>query len=198
MDTVTPTSVALVKEQKLDLTKGTGLTLLCIGLGWDVATSGGDVDLDATIIALNAERKLKDSGHVLYFGSPKNAAGQPCILNGAMIHSGDNLTGAGDGDDETLTIDLTKLPDEVVEMEVFINIFQADSRNQKFGMVKNAFARMYDGTTKAELAKYDLNEDYSSNTGVLMVRIYKHNGEWKVQALGNGKNGSINDILKDY
>lgn len=197
MDTVT--SVALVKEQKLDLTKGTGLAILCIGLGWDVAAAGSTaVDLDATIIALNAERKLKDGGHVLYFGSPKNAAGQPCILNGAMTHSGDNLTGAGEGDDETLTIDLAKLPEDVVEMEVFINIYEGESRNQKFGMVKNAFARMYDGVTKAELAKYDLNEDYSSNTGVLMVRIYKHAGEWKVQALGTGKNGSINDILKEY
>lgn len=198
MDAVT--SINLQKDQKVDLTKGNpALVIICCGLGWDVNQGNAAAfDLDAFAIALK-EKKVytKDAGSLLYFNSPK-LNGKPAILNGAVVHSGDNLTGQGDGDDETITVELEKVPQDVEELKFFVNIYEAQSRSQRFGSVKNAFIRLYDGSTNQELCKYDLSEDFSNYTGVLMGRMYRHNGEWKFEALGQGVNGDITSITQSY
>lgn len=197
------TTLSLVKGQKIDLTKDNdGLTKLSLGLGWD-ANSGnsGAFDLDAFAICLNPTNKLHKPlpESVLYFNSPKQGDGTLAIYAGAVMHSGDNLTGAGDGDDETITIDFTKVPDDLSEILLAVNIFDSVARgNQNFGMVKNAFIHAYDANTKQELGRYDLSEDYSASDCVIFAKVYRHNGEWKFQAIGEGKKGTIADIAAQY
>lgn len=184
----------LVKGERIDLTKtNPSLKVAGIGLGWD---AGNNFDLDVFVMALESG-KLKNPTHLLYFNSPK-VGGKPTILAGALIHSGDNLTGVGDGDDETVLMDISKLPAEVTEVLVCVNIYQADSRRQNFGQVQNAFIRAYDNDSKQELFKYDLSEDYSAFTAMIMGKFYKKDGEWKFQAIGEGKNGSISEIAGAY
>lgn len=187
-------SLDLVKGGKIDLTKGTSLKRVKIGLGWDVAvqrTNGNEFDLDAVAAAVNAEGKVTDNPGFVYF---KNLSG----LNGAITHSGDNLTGAGAGEDEVITIDLEKVPADKQAVEVTICIFDAATRNQNFGQVQNAFARVYDADTNQELAKFDLSEDYSMSRSVKVGRVYRHNGEWKFEATGTGLPGSIVELAASY
>lgn len=186
--------LSLVKGQRIDLTKGTGLKIAAVGLGWDV---GDNFDLDAFAIALR-DGKIKDTpADVLYFGSPK-VGGKPVLFNGGLTHSGDNLTGAGAGDDETILIDFSKLPADVTEVVIAVNIYEANNRRQNFGMVNNAFVRVYDFETKQEICKYDLTEDYSAQTALVTGKLYKKDGEWKFAALGEGKVGDINDVARLY
>jgi len=186
--------VSLEKGAKVDLTKANpGLKLVNVGMGWDVkGGSGPAYDLDAFGFYLGENGKLTQKEHICFFGN-KNIPG--------MKHGGDNLTGAGDGDDETMMIDLNQIPANVNDVILAVNIYEAEKRgNQKFGLVKNAFIRLYDadqGPTN-NLVRYDLSEDYSSNTGVILGRLYRHEGEWKFQAIGEGKNGTINDIVANY
>lgn len=185
---MTTETLSLQKDQKIDLTKGnSALKVVCVGLGWDVNSGNAAAfDLDA-FCALIKEGKLHDgSKSVIYF---RNLTGP------GVSHSGDNLTGAGEGDDEMITVKLTDVPVEVTEIQFFVNIYEARARSQRFGSVKNAFIRLFDGETKQEIAKYDLTEDFSNFTGVKMGRMYKHNGEWKFEALGVGVNGDINEII---
>lgn len=191
--------VNLTKGQKVDLTKGNpGLKSLSVGLGWDVNKgNGSEFDLDAFVICLDGTNKAVDGG-VLYYGSPKNSSGKPAILSEALIHSGDNLTGAGDGDDETITIKLDQVPANVEKCIVAVNIYEATNRSQNFGMVRNAFCRVYNTDGGAELCKYDLGEEYSTFQGVVFGEVYRHNGEWKFGAVSNGFNGTINDVLAMY
>lgn len=178
----------LEKGEKVDLTKGhPGLTKVTIGCGWDVNASGGaDFDLDTTVVILKEDKSIFEGPKgVIYFNN-KSGFG--------LKHNGDNLTGAGDGDDETVDVDLSAVPADVKRLVVLINIYQAENRKQHFGQVRNAFVRIYD-PAGVELAKYDLSEDYSGKTGMIMGQIYRHNGEWKFEAMGNGANGSINDIV---
>lgn len=190
-------SLDLSKGQRLDITKtNPGLVVAAIGLGWDVRSGAGDAfDLDAFAVALKGGKLVDDPGHVLFFNSPKTA-GKPTILNGALIHSGDNLTGAGAGDDETILVELGKLPADVTEVVVCVNIYQADARRQNFGMVENAFIRIYDKDSSAEICRYDLTEDYSGFNAMVMGKLYKKDGEWKFQATGEGKNGSIIEVAQ--
>lgn len=189
--------LSLTKGQKVDLTKGTTLAILCLGLGWDVnSTTSNPFDLDAFAIPLTGG-KLANIADVLYFGSPK-ANNCPTVLGGALIHSGDNLTGVGDGDDETITMNLGQLPPEIEEVFVCANIFEAEKRRQSFGQVQNGFCRLYNRETGEELMRYDLSEDYSNFNAMVFGRVYRHNGEWKFQALGEGKNGNINDLAAAY
>jgi len=192
-------TVNVQKGQKVDLTKGNpGLNKLCVGLGWDVNKGNGkDFDLDAFVVCLDGSNKAIEGG-VLYYGSPKNQQNKPAILGEALVHSGDNLTGAGDGDDETITLDLSKIPANVEKCVVAVNIYEATSRGQNFGMVRNAFCRCYDGATNSELMKYDLGEDYSTFQGVVFGEVYRKDGEWKFSATSNGFNGTINDVLAMY
>ncbi len=184
-------SISLVKGQKVDLTKtNPNLANAAIGLGWDVnAGSGSAFDLDAFALALVAG-KCPDASHLIYFNN-KTAHG--------LDHLGDNLTGAGDGDDETINVKIAALPENVDELLFCVNIYQAAERgNQNFGQVSNAFIRIYDADTKTELMKFDLSEDYSAFNGMVMGKLYKKDGEWKFQAVAEGKNGSITEIAQPY
>jgi len=191
--------VSLVKGDRVDLTKtNPGMKVIAIGLGWDTkSSSGADFDLDAFALALT-DGKLKDApGHILYFRSPK-VGGKLSIMNGALVHSGDNLTGAGAGDDETILIETGKIPAGVDQILICINIYEASSRRQNFGMVENAFCRIYDWESKAEIARYDLTEDASGKTALVFGKVYLKDGEWKFQAIGEGKDGDINDVGRLY
>lgn len=182
--------LSLVKGERIDLTKGNaGLSIVHVGCGWDVKQGPGpDYDLDESVMLLNDQKKPIANG-VIYFNH-KSAHG--------VEHGGDNLTGAGEGDDEVIKIDLSKLPAECKEAVIFVNIYDAATRRQHFGMVNNAFVRVYDPKTQLELARYDLTEDFSGKDGVIMSRLYRHNGEWKFQALGIPTKGDINMIVESY
>lgn len=190
----------LVKGERVDLTKtNPGVSNFSIGLGWDVnAGNSGAFDLDAFAVVLKQGKAISAAPQsVLYFGSPK-VNGKPSILNEALVHSGDNLTGAGAGDDETILIDVSKLPTDADEVLVCVNIYEAVNRRQNFGQVKNAFIRVYGTEQKNEILKFDLSEDYSAFSGMVMGKIYRKDGEWKFQAVGEGKNGDINQITAPY
>lgn len=195
----------LAKGQKVPLSKdGETLTKLCIGLGWSENKGNGPAfDADAFCVCLDSQNKAVDGG-TLYYGSPKNSSGKPSILSESLLHSGDNLTGKGDGDDETITIDLTKVPENVNKIIFAVNIYEAASRNQNFGMIRDAYLAVYDpakGTdyrTRTNILKYDLGEEYSTFQGVVFGEVYRHNGEWKFGAVSNGFNGTINDCLQMF
>lgn len=182
-------SLDLTKGQRLDITKtNPSLKIAAIGLGWD---AGNNFDLDAFILALKNGKIESAPRDVLFFNNKK-------LFNGGIIHSGDNLTGAGDGDDETMTVDFSKLPSDITEIVICVNIYQAESRRQNFGQVNNAFVRVYDFDTKAEICKFDLSEDYSAFNAMIMGKLYLKDGEWKFQAIGEGKNGSITEVSESY
>ncbi len=183
--------IDLTKGVKMDLTKGSALKKVKFGLGWDVkaAQANADFDLDAIAAALNADGKVTETPGFVYF---KN------LTNGSITHSGDNLTGAGAGEDEVITVDLDLVPADKVAIEISICIFQAAARNQNFGQVNNAFVKVYDADTNTELAKYDLSEDYSAFKSVKVGKLYRHDGEWKFQALGEGLAGEITELAVSY
>lgn len=185
-------TINLVKGQKVDLTKtNPGLTKLNIGLGWDVNQGNGPAyDLDAFALEIKDGKLHGGVQSIIYFN---NKVGQ------GVKHGGDNLTGAGDGDDEVIMIDLSALPMDCNEVAIGVNIYNASSRgNQQFGMVRNGFIRAINADSNTELIKYDLSEDYSGFNGVMFGKIYKHNDEWKFEALGTGSNGNINEIANHY
>lgn len=183
-------TVSLEKGARVDLTKShAGLKMACVGLGWDVATAGNATfDLDGFAISLKGG-KFTAKEDITFFGN---------LTGRGVKHSGDNLTGVGDGDDETIIVDLANVPADVDQILMAVNIYQADSKKQNFGQVNNAFIRVYDGDSKEELAKYDLSENYSAFNAVVMGKLYRHEGEWKFQAIGEGKNGDINAIAQSY
>lgn len=191
----TTQTVNLEKGQKVDLTKtNPGLKVLGLGLFWDANSGNGDTfDLDAYALCLNAQGKMitPSDESVLYFNNLK-------MYNGALSHSGDELTGAASGDDETIIATLGNLPQEVDQIMLCANIFQADTKKQNFGQVRNAGIHAYDFDTKAELARFDLSEDYSGADNVIFARLYRHNGEWKFEAKGEGFKGSINDAITKF
>lgn len=180
----------LVKGEKIDLTKAhAGLAVICIGGGWDInaqAENAGNYDLDIFAVGLDAAKK-PISGLVTFFGQ-KNG------IPGVELDK-DNLTGEGDGDDETITVKLAEIPSTVDSIVFAINIYSAKARNQRFGMVQNSFVRVYNQTNNEELAKFDLGEDYGAKTGVIAAKLYRHNGEWKFEAIGEGVDGDINEII---
>ena len=180
----------LEKGQRVDLKKeAPGLTIAIIGLGWDVnAGNSGSFDLDAFAFLLKGG-KLTSTADVIFFGN-KTAQG--------VTHMGDNLTGAGDGDDEQIKIDLAAVDAEVDEILIGVNIYQAATKRQNFGMVNNSFIRLVDSVTGAEILKYDLTEESSINTGFILGKLYRKDGEFRFQAVGEGLNGDINQIADKY
>ena len=182
--------LSLVKGQKIDLTKGNAnLSIVHVGCGWKIRQGGGDdYDLDASVMLLEANKKLLIDG-VIFFNHQKEYG---------IVHGGDNLKGADQGDAETIKIDLQKLPAQCNEVVVFVNIFEATKKHQNFGMVQNAFIRIYDPSTQLELARYDLSEDFSSSDGAIMGKFYRYGTEWKFQALGVATKGDINEIVAAY
>ena len=197
--------INLQKGQRISLSKeAPGLTKLICGLGWDVAKrSGGglfgafssapDYDLDASVICLDQNAKLNDRANVVYFGNLSHRSG-------AITHLGDNLTGAGEGDDEQILVDLSRMPSQIVKLVFTVNIYDCIARKQDFGQVKNAFVRLVNQSNNQELAKYNLSgSEYKGMTGMIMAEIYKHNDEWKMAALGNGvKVNGLEELVKTY
>ncbi|MDF2594623.1 MAG: TerD family protein [Clostridia bacterium] len=185
-------SVNLQKGQKVDLTKGNSkLRRVMIGLGWDESTkpSGGglaglfgggkkqSVDCDASAFLCGAGGKLKDKGDIIYFGNLQHTS--RCVK-----HMGDNLTGAGEGDDEQIWVDILDMPEKYEKIVFVVNIYQARERKQHFGMIKNAFIRVVDADTNQELYKYNLSENYENMTAMIFGEVYRHGGDWKFNAIG--------------
>jgi tellurium resistance protein TerD len=184
--------INLQKGQRISLSKeAPGLTKLMCGLGWDVAKSSGDglfgafsatkdFDLDASVLCLDGNGKVSGSKDIIYFGNLSHSSG-------AITHLGDNLTGAGTGDDEQIMIDLSRIPSTIHKLVFTVNIYKCLDRQQNFGRVQNAFIRLVDLSSNKELAKYNLSgSEYQESTGMIMAEIYRHNNEWKMAAIGNG------------
>ena len=177
--------INLSKGQKVDLTKGNpGLKNIMVGLGWDVNAfdSGADFDLDAAAFMLGADGRCPSEKEFVFYGNLKHTSG-------SVNHMGDNLTGEGDGDDEQIQIDLSKIPANIEKVAFTVTIYDADQRKQNFGQVSNAFIRIVDESNNAELIRYDLGEDFSIETAVVVGELYRNNGEWKFNAIGSGFQG---------
>ena len=194
-------SVSLQKGQKVSLSKeNAGLSQVIAGLGWDevkrarkglFAPKPQPIDCDASALLLR-NGKLVDKADIIYFGNLRHKSG-------TVQHMGDNLTGAGDGDDEQIVIDLANLPAEYDRIVLVVNIYQAVQRRQHFGMIQNAFIRLVDGRNNNEMCIYNLTENYSDKTAMLFGEVYRYNGEWKFSAIGQGTtDGSIGDFAKRY
>ncbi|UOE54108.1 TerD family protein [Bacillus sp. CMF12] len=201
-------AINLQKGQRVDLTKGNpGLSKIMVGLGWDpVQKSGGggllgslfgggggaNIDCDASVIMLGENGKLKSNKDVIYFGNLKSS-------DGSVQHSGDNLTGAGDGDDEQVMIDLSRVPAHVHKMVFVVNIYDSVKRKQHFGMIQNAFIRVVNSGNNQELIKYNLSDDYSGKTSLIVGEIYRHGGDWKFAAVGTGTaSPGLSDVVRSY
>lgn len=164
-----------------------------VGLGWDTNTTstGTAFDLDASVFILGENKKILTDEHFVFYNNLKSP-------DGAVEHTGDNLTGAGDGDDEQIKIDLSLIDPRAVEISIVITIHEAESRRQNFGQVRNSFMRIFDAATNADMLKYELEEDFSIETAVEFGRIYKRNNEWKFEAVGSGMKGGLKDYLTKY
>lgn len=187
------TTISLEKGHKIDLSKeAPGLSKVFLGLGWDTNDNGGAAfDLDASCFLLGASGKLLREKDFVYFRNNDSSCG-------AVHHHGDNLTGVGEGDDEVIDVDLSKLPADVEQVVFVVNIYDAIARKQNFGQVKNAFIRMVNKDNNQEVLRYDLGEDYSTETGVLFGRLYRHNGAWKFEASGTGEANGLQGFLSKY
>ena len=193
-------SVSLQKGQKVSLSKeNAGLSQVIAGLGWDevkrarkglFAPKPQPIDCDASALLLR-NGKLVDKADIIYFGNLRHKSG-------TVQHMGDNLTGAGDGDDEQIVIDLANLPAEYDRIVLVVNIYQAVQRQQHFGLIENAFIRIVDAKTNQEMCKYNLTEDYSGMTAMIFGEIYRHNGEWKFNAIGSGFQGGLAALCGHY
>ena len=186
--------VNLTKELKFDLTKeNPGLNNLLVGLGWNVSSydSDTDFDLDAEVFMLGSDGKCPADDDLVFYGNLVHASK-------AVKHLGDNLTGEGEGDDEQIQIDLRKIPENISRIIFTVTIYDAEKRQQNFGQVSNAFIRVVDESTGTELIRYDLGEDFSIETAVVVGELYRHNGEWKFNAVGSGFQGGLEALCKNY
>ena len=191
------TTLNLVKGEKIDITKtNPGLKVAAIGLGWDTSRNASTFDLDAFAIALKG-KKLENQSDVLYFGSPKTG-GKPTIMNESLVHSGDNLTGAGDGDDETIKVELSKIPAELDKVVFCVTIHEGEMRKQNFGQVRNAYIRVINEESGAELARYDLSEDASVETAMIFGELYRNGDDWKFRAVGQGFAGGLAPLATSF
>lgn len=186
--------INLTKGQKVDLTKGNpGLKNIMVGLGWDVNAfdSGADFDLDAAVFMLADNGKCPTENEFIFYGNLEHSSE-------SVKHMGDNLTGEGEGDDEQVQIELTKIPANITKIAFTVTIYDAETRRQNFGQVSNAFIRIVDEATNTELIRYDLGEDFSIETAVVVGELYRHNGEWKFNAIGSGFQGGLAALCGHY
>lgn len=186
--------INLSKGQKVDLTKGNAsLKHIMVGLGWDVNVfdSGADFDLDASAFMCGANGKCPTEKEFVFYGNLEHPSG-------AVKHQGDNLTGEGDGDDEQIFVDLKAIPESVDKIAFTVTIYEAQERRQNFGQVSNAYIRIVDEDTNQELIRYDLGEDFSIETAIVVGELYRHNGEWKFNAIGSGFQGGLAALCGHY
>ena len=197
-------AVNLQKGQKISLKKadGTSLSKIMVGLGWDAAESKGgflssifsgkkDIDCDASVFVCK-DGKLRDNDDVVYFGNLEHNSG-------AVKHMGDNLTGEGEGDDEQIFVNLNKLPEQYDKLVFVVNIYKGEERKQHFGMIKNAFIRIVDNDSGTELCRYNLSDNYDGMLAMVAGEVYKKNGEWKFNAIGNGtKDTGLSELSRRF
>ncbi|WP_019633275.1 TerD family protein [Actinomadura atramentaria] len=185
--------VSLSKGGNVSLTKeAPGLTAVVVGLGWDVrSTTGADFDLDASALLCAADRKVASDAHFVFF----NNLASP---DGSVQHTGDNLTGEGEGDDEQIKVNLAGVPAEVATIVFPVSIYDADARQQSFGQVRNAFIRVVNQADGAEIARYDLSEDASTETAMVFGELYRNGAEWKFRAVGQGYASGLAGIASDF
>lgn len=185
--------VSLSKGGNVSLSKeAPGLSAIDIGLGWDVNTfSGGDFDLDASAILLGASGKVVSDQHFIFFNNLKSP-------DGSVEHVGDNTTGEGDGDDEVIKANLASVPAEIERIVVAVSIYDAETRSQNFGAVRNAFIRVVNQANGSEIARYDLSEDASVETAMVFGEVYRNGGEWKFKAVGQGYASGLRGIASDF
>lgn len=189
-------SISLKKGERVSLEKvSPGLEAVFVGLGWDVnqTDSGGDFDLDTSVFMLGDNDKLVSDNHLIFYNNLKSPDPDTSVE-----HMGDNLTGAGEGDDEVVVVNLKKVPDDVQKLVFAVTIYDADQRKQNFGQVENAFVRLVDVKTKEEILRYDLTEDYSVETAIIMAELYKKDKQWRMSAVGAGYEGGLQAILNRY
>ncbi len=187
-------AINLSKGQKIDLTKtNPGLSKITVGLGWDTNKydGGKDFDLDVSLFLTNAAGKVEGERNFVFFNNPQNE-------NGSVVHTGDNRTGAGDGDDEQIKIELAAVPANVEKIAFTITIYEATDRNQNFGQVSRAYVRIVNDTNSEEIIRFDLGEDFSVETGVVVGELYRNSGEWKFNAIGSGYKDGLAGLCRDY
>ena len=185
--------VSLSKGGNVSLSKeAPGLKDIVIGLGWDTrSTDGSAFDLDASMFMLKTDEKVRGDGDFIFYNNMKSG-------DGSVEHLGDNTTGEGEGDDEQIKVNLDGVPQDVAKLSVGVTIHEADTRNQNFGMVSNAFIRVVNGSDNSEIARYDLSEDASTETAMLFGEVYRNNNEWKFKAIGQGFTGGLGPMARNY
>jgi len=186
--------ISLQKGQKVDLTKNNpGLSKVVVGLGWDTNRYDGqhDFDLDVSVFLLGATGKVRTDSDLIFYNNPTGG-------NGSVVHTGDNRTGEGEGDDEQVNIDLSKVPADVEKISFTVTIHDAESRRQNFGQVSNAYIHILDEMGKDELIRYDLGEDFSIETAVVIGELYRHSGQWKFSAIGSGFSGGLMALCQAF
>ena len=187
-------AINLSKGQKVELTKNNpGLKKITVGLGWDVNRydGGADFDLDASAFLLSASGKVSSDSDFVFYGNEKHASG-------GVIYAGDNRTGGGEGDDERIFVDLSLVPANVEKIAFTVTIYEAAERRQNFGQVSNAYVRIVDDATGQELIRYDLEEDFSIETALVVGELYRHAGEWKFNAIGSGYQGGLEALCRSF
>ncbi|WP_379128240.1 TerD family protein [Paenibacillus sp. sgz500958] len=187
-------AINLSKGQKIDLTKtNPGLSKITVGLGWDTNKydGGKDFDLDVSVFLTNANGKVDKETNFIFFNNKQNE-------NGSVVHTGDNRTGEGDGDDEQIQIDLLAIPADVEKVAFTITIYEAEQRSQNFGQVSRSYVRIVNDASTEELIRFDLGEDFSIETGVVVGELYRNNGEWKFSAIGSGYKDGLAGLTRDY
>ncbi|MES3024978.1 MAG: TerD family protein [Pseudomonadota bacterium] len=186
-------AISLTKGGNVNLSKeAPGLSKVVIGLGWDPrATDGASFDLDGSAFMLKADAKVRGDSDFIFYNNLKST-------DGSVVHAGDNTTGGGDGDDESLTIDLAKVPAEVDKVSFCVTIHDAEARKQNFGMVAKAYIRCLNGNGNAELARYDLSEDGSTETAMIFGELYRAGAEWKFKAIGQGFKGGLGPLARSF
>jgi tellurium resistance protein TerD len=186
-------SVSLSKGGNVSLTKeAPGLTAVLIGLGWDIrTTSGADFDLDASALMLDANGKILSDQHFVFFNNLTSP-------DGSVQHTGDNRTGEGEGDDEAIKVNLVAVPAEVDRVVFVASIYDADTRGQSFGQVRNAFIRVVNQADNSEITRYDLTEEASTETAMVFGEAYRYSAEWKFRAVGQGYSTGLAGIARDF
>jgi tellurium resistance protein TerD len=186
-------SVSLSKGGNVSLTKeAPGLTAVMVGLGWDArTTSGADFDLDASALLVNAGGKVLSDQHFVFFNNLTSP-------DGSVEHTGDNLTGEGEGDDESIKVDLSRVPADVDKVVFTVSIYDAESRRQSFGQVRNAYIRVLNQAGGGEITRYDLSEDASTETAMIFGELYRNGAEWKFRAVGQGYESGLAGIARDF
>jgi tellurium resistance protein TerD len=186
-------AISLNKGGRISLSKeAPDLKKVHVGLGWDPrATDGGDFDLDASAFLLDANGKVRADTDFIFYNQLRST-------DGSVEHTGDNLTGAGEGDDEVVMVDLSKVPADIQKVAFTVTIHEAQQRRQNFGQVQNAFIRLVNAETNAEVARYDLTEDASIETAMIFGEIYRHGTEWKFTAVGQGYSGGLAAMCRQF